>query len=106
MQDLQEDSKAEVKAYDCQRKKTERKDLKLLKENEAYCSDRFSFILYKANRRCDKLMIDNTELEIELSALISKNDELDKALAEKEISLRYWKGKYKLLFEAHKGCKA
>ena len=99
------ESKAQVKAYDCERKKTERKDLKLMKENEAYCSDRFRSILSKAKRRYESLMIENNELEIELAALSSKNNDLDIALVDEESALRSWKGKFKVLYEEHRDCK-
>ena len=83
----------------------ERKDLKLMKENEAYCSDRFRSILSKAKRRYESLMIENNELEIELAALSSKNNDLDKALVDEESALRSWKGKFKVLYEEHRDCK-
>ena len=80
--------KEQVKVYDSERKKTERKDLKIMKQNEEFCSEKFKSILYKAEEKYSKLVHRNTELERELTELSSQKGVLDKLLNDKESSLR------------------
>eukprot|EP00092_Neocalanus_flemingeri_P016756 GFUD01018123.1.p1 GENE.GFUD01018123.1~~GFUD01018123.1.p1 ORF type:complete len:192 (-),score=61.44 GFUD01018123.1:66-641(-) len=94
-----------TKALDRERRAREWKDLKLKKENEKYCSEKFRSILARAEEKFENKMEENAELEQEFCDLTAENDELVKRLDKKDNSENSWKLKYKVLFEEHKRCK-
>eukprot|EP00092_Neocalanus_flemingeri_P038874 GFUD01042322.1.p1 GENE.GFUD01042322.1~~GFUD01042322.1.p1 ORF type:complete len:198 (+),score=65.20 GFUD01042322.1:42-635(+) len=103
--EVKESEAAAVKEYDCERRRKERLDLKLKKENEKYCSQKFKAILAKAEGKFETLVKENAILEKEYLDLTSENSELVQMLGEEGKSEDSWKSKYKALFEEHKLCK-
>jgi hypothetical protein len=96
-----------VKRYcknDQERKKKNRKELKVMKENEKCCSTKFKSILSKYESKYQEMVEENTKLEEELVQVESKHSELTRLVNEQETEVS-WKSKYKKLFAEHELCK-
>lgn len=96
----------DIKAATRERKRKERRDLKLKKVDEDYCSVKFKSILSKEETKNKKVDMESIELEKEYLDLTSQNEEILQQIREKENYGDSWKSKYKALYEEHKLCKA
>ena len=92
----------DVKEFDRVRKRNERQDFKIKKENDKLCADKFQSILTKKETKYEKMIELNKSLEKEYLELATQKSELVKSL---ETNYDSWKTKYKYLFEEHEGCK-
>ena len=92
----------DVKEFDRVRRRNERQDMKVKKEDDKFCSAKFRSILTKRETKYEKMVELNSSLEKEFDELASQNSELVKSL---EINSDLWKIKYKGLFDEHSGCK-